>query len=243
MSRYLSASQNWIWPLRSVLSIAVLASIWFGATPVLAAGPQCNVPGTYSTIQAAINDSGCGFIVVGFGQFNENLTISREVTIAGLGANLSTIAAAAPGSSVIQTRNSAPGQTTIVTLQGLKITGGHADLGGGLNNVGATVLLSNVAITGNRADTGGGGIYNAGGGKLSLSASSVTGNSSGLGGGGIYNTAALSSSLFDHVPSEGEVANEFLQFVQTFPDLFAGGTNFVEQFQVVPFDLFRAFKR
>ncbi len=211
--------------------------------PARAAGPQCNVPGTYSTIQAAINDSGCSFIVVGFGQFNENLTISREVTIVGLGPNLSTIAAAAPGSSVIQTRNSAPGQTTIISLQGLKITGGHADLGGGLNNVGAAVLLSNVAITGNRADTGGGGIYNAGGGKLSLSASSVTGNSSGGGGGGIYNTAALSSSLFDHVPSEGEVANEFLQFAQTFPDLFAGSTNFVDQFQVVPFDLFRAFKQ
>jgi len=178
---------------------------WFGAAPARAAGPSCFVPGDYSTIQAAVKDANCTEIDLTAPRYTENISISRSVAIYGGGRGFTSVTSLTPGTSVFQVRNSSPGSVSIVSLHRMTITGGHADFGGGINNVAATLLLDDALVTGNRADTGGGGIYNAGGGKLSLSASTVAGNTAGLEGGGIYNTAALSTSMFDHVPTQQEL--------------------------------------
>jgi hypothetical protein len=228
--------------LRVALMSIVFVVLCLSATPAQAAGPLCNVPGDYSTIQAALNDTNCQTIALGLGQYTGNLTITRSVTIMGFGSPYTTIAASAPGSSVIQVSLPDPASLVNVSLQGVTITGGHAVFGGGINNVGATLMLTGVSVTGNRADNSGGGIYNAAGGKLSLSQSSVSGNSAGQGGGGIYNTAALSPSLFDHIPSADEIDNTLFKIATTFPDLFAADTSFIDQFQIIPFQLFTEFK-
>jgi hypothetical protein len=76
-------------------------------------------------------------------------------------------------------------------LAGLSITGGNADGGGGLWNLGA-LTMTGCTVSGNRAFEGGG-IVNQGDGVLSLVQSTVLGNhASRDGGGGIVNlTAAM----------------------------------------------------
>ena len=48
-----------------------------------------------------------------------------------------------------------------MALSGITITGGSADLGGGVRNRGGTLVLNEVAIRGNRAFVGGG-VFNTG---------------------------------------------------------------------------------
>ena len=96
-----------------------------------------------------------------------------------------------------------------LSAQNLTITGGAADIGGGIENVGGTVTLNHTQVTGNTATLAGGGIASAtfdpsSVAKLTLNNSAVTGNSQtespaagGLGGGGIVNvlgTVTLNSS-------------------------------------------------
>lgn len=46
-------------------------------------GPVCNVPADYSTIQAAVNDTNCATVKVSAGTYNENVDVTRSVTIKG----------------------------------------------------------------------------------------------------------------------------------------------------------------
>jgi hypothetical protein len=97
-----------------------------------------------------------------------------------------------------------------LSLQNVTITGGSADNGGGIENVGGTVTLNHSRVTGNTATLAGGGIASAtfdpsSVAKLTLNNSAVTNNSqtagpaimNGVGGGGIVNilgTVTLNSS-------------------------------------------------
>ena len=66
------------------LSTATLVAVFlFSASPVFAAGPVCTVPGTYATIQAAVNDAGCTTINVAAGTYTENVTIPRALILNG----------------------------------------------------------------------------------------------------------------------------------------------------------------
>jgi parallel beta-helix repeat protein len=83
-----------------------------------------------------------------------------------------------------------------VALQGMTISGGRADHGGGILNLGKTLSLSNCTVSGNYAGGYGGGLYNDGG-ALALANCTVSGNAAGLGGGGLYlkkGTLSLSGS-------------------------------------------------
>jgi hypothetical protein len=100
-----------------------------------------------------------------------------------------------------------------LSLQSVTITGGSADIGGGIENVGGTVTLNHSQVTGNAATQAGGGIASAtfdpaSVAKLTLNNSAVTSNkqtagpatADSLGGGGIVNilgTATLNSSQVD----------------------------------------------
>ena len=84
-----------------------------------------------------------------------------------------------------------------VAMKGITISGGAADGGGGISNLG-TLTLDQVRVTGNTAATGkGGGIGNLG--TLTITDSTISGNSApSEGGGGIHNegTLVVSGSTF-----------------------------------------------
>ena len=107
-----------------------------------------------------------------------------------------------------------------LSLQDVTITGGSADIGGGIENSGGTVTLNRSRVTGNTATEAGGGIASAtvdpsSVAKLTLNKSEVTGNSQtlnpqagGLGGGGIANvlgTVTLNRSQVDGNTAAGLV--------------------------------------
>ncbi len=50
--------------LRLALVGLGIVAHWFGAAPAHAAGPNCFVPGDYSSIQAAVNDANCTTVVL-----------------------------------------------------------------------------------------------------------------------------------------------------------------------------------
>ncbi len=74
--------------LRLVGSIAVLLSLL--PTPPAAAA-TCEVPDTYSTIQAAVDDSSCDPILVSAGTYAEAVSISRSLWMIGLDPGAATI--------------------------------------------------------------------------------------------------------------------------------------------------------
>jgi len=108
-----------------------------------------------------------------------------------------------------------------LSLQNVTITGGSADVGGGIENVGGTVTLNHSQVTGNTATQAGGGIASAtfdpaSVAKLTLNNSAVTGNSqtadptnpNSLGGGGIVNilgTVTLNTSQVNRNSAQGFV--------------------------------------
>jgi hypothetical protein len=107
-----------------------------------------------------------------------------------------------------------------LSLQNLTITGGSADIGGGIENVGGSVTLNHSQVTGNSAVLAGGGIASAtfdpsSVASLILNGSAVTGNEQtldaqdgGLGGGGILNvlgSATLSGSQVNENSAQGFV--------------------------------------
>ena len=144
------------------------------------------------------------------------LSIAKDVTIAGPGAGLMTISAsvASPRFGVFEIGSA----TANVTISGLTVANGYAysDVGGGILNSGTltvsdcvlsgnqafvgdgggianfgTLIVSDCVLSGNQAQFGGG-IYNAGNGRVTIMRSTLSSNSGGgarAGGGGIYNLA------------------------------------------------------
>ena len=69
-----------------VVALPAAALIFAGAAK--AAGPTCNVPTDYATIQLAVTAPGCGTINVAPGAYAENLVINRTVTLNGAQAGI-----------------------------------------------------------------------------------------------------------------------------------------------------------
>ena len=117
------------------------------------------------------------------------------------------LAGAGDGEGADDTILQGTGQTSVVsifgraTLENLRITGGEADYGGGVQNSGDAEFIG-CTVIGNKADFGGGGILNRfnteypDGGKLRLTDCVVSENTAGSisssgGGGGIANGGTL----------------------------------------------------
>lgn len=75
-----------------------------------------------------------------------------------------------------------------VTLIGIDVTGGMAQLGGGIYNQ-STVTLIDVTVTGSLGNTAGGGMYNLG--TAVLTGSAISDNATSGYGGGVYNEGEL----------------------------------------------------
>jgi predicted outer membrane repeat protein len=145
-----------------------------GADPV-DAGPTCTVGDGYASIQSALDDTGCGTVVIPSGTYVENLAIARTVAVQGEGRNTTTVQG--DGSATVVAITGATG----VTLSGLRVTGGvTTGFGGGVSSDAADVVLDDVRVDGNAATQLGGGIYAAG--NLTLRNSLVDGNT----GGGVF---------------------------------------------------------
>jgi hypothetical protein len=74
-----------------------------------------------------------------------------------------------------------------LALQGVTITGGRADRGGGIRNDGGRLVLSDVILRGNSARIRGGGLFNDG--WTALSDVIIRGNRARVGA-GLFNTRA-----------------------------------------------------
>jgi parallel beta-helix repeat protein len=103
-------------------------------------GPSCSVPLNYATIQAAVNDAGCTTIKVAAGTYDEQVVISRALSLEGAGAatvirpsgpatltTLYTYPAGAfwPGTalaSVVLVQNSADVRLKKLTVDGANVT-------------------------------------------------------------------------------------------------------------------------
>jgi hypothetical protein len=158
----------------------------------------CDVCGSgcaYSTVQAAVADSGGpSTISICPGTNTETITIGRAVTLIGAGqgsGNSDTILKGA-GGRVVQI----PSETGAVTLRQMRITGGAiASAGGGVHHQGTTLTMTDCTVTENSVSLGapGGGIACTGGSSLFMTNCTVTKNHAGVTsgsgmGGGLYIT-------------------------------------------------------
>ena len=122
------------------------------------------------------------------------LFINKNLTIQGPGASLLTVMRSAAGATPdFRIFNIAAGST--VKLSGMTISNGKLGsslIGGGVNNISATLTITDSVVSGNTADFGAG-IYN--GGTLVLINSTISNNATiGGSGGGILSTSSLGGS-------------------------------------------------
>jgi hypothetical protein len=133
------------------------------------------------TLRAALETAPSGStIVVPAGTISlapPALPVTQSVTITGAGAGATTISGG--GATRVMTITGFPN----VTLEGLTITGGAAQFGGGINSTGGTLTLKGVSMTGNDATApkaaGFGGAILVGPGALNIIDSTLTGNLAG----------------------------------------------------------------
>jgi hypothetical protein len=131
----------------------------------------------FSSIQAAIDAAPVGAAIkIKPGTYAEQVTISKDLTLSGSGADTTVIDGG--GANVV----TATFQVT-ATLSGLTITNG----GTGLRNDGATLTVKNSRIVNNRD----GGVFHQG--VLSIENSVISGNSTESSGGGIFNNESTLS--------------------------------------------------
>ena len=138
--------------------------------------PTCTVGASganYTAVQAAVNDSNCSTITIAAGTYTENITISRSVTLQGVGAASTILDGGQNGRVLNIPATAAQVQLHDVTLQhgNLSING----FGSAIFNSGSLVL-SNSVVTDNSIGSSGLGssIYNNG--SLILNSSQVIKN-------------------------------------------------------------------
>ena len=105
--------------LKTTLLIAVVVLLGlFISTQAMATGP-CTVPGSHTTIQAAVANTACDPINVTAGTYNENIVINRALTLMGAGSASTFINGVNTGPNVAVVNITAAGN---VTLSGFTIT-------------------------------------------------------------------------------------------------------------------------
>lgn len=186
--------KNW----RLLIPILILGLVFTNQPTVNAAG--CAVPAGFATIQSAIDDAGCSLIEITEGDWHENLTIQRDLSIIGTGT-IKSVLNGDGSAPIIQILGSPTvflsglriegGSTGIVVPQGAQVTVENSDFidnigGGGYQNINGNSILRNVTFSGNQSDRGG--AILAVQGTLFMDGFTLDGNSAEIGagtGGGI----------------------------------------------------------
>ena len=181
-----------------VLLSALLALLFVVGQQPVEAVPNCTVPGTHATIQAAIDERGCIGITIAAGTYYEILSVSRLVDIRGAidaHGQPATIVDGSQNGSVVRLTNQGS-----LRLTNLKLQNGSAENGGGIFVSGdnTTLLLDNVTIVNNQARNGGGIYATAAAGEFVrlLNKSLVANNTATENGGGIYTLRELRTDGF-----------------------------------------------
>src|SRR5262245_43050807 len=216
------------------MKLAVLVKCALGSgvgLAVLMVGPtvasaSATVPCTQGALVAAINAanaagggtinlaSGCDYGLTSADNPGDGLpVVTTRIAVNGNGATID-------GTGAVRVLEvDGPGGN--LSLQNVTITGGSAEIGGGIENAGGTLTLNHSQVTGNTATQAAGGIASATSGpssvaKLTLNNSSVTRNSQtlgpedegALGGGGVVNvlgTVTLNGSQVSNNTAHGFV--------------------------------------
>ncbi len=165
---------------RTSIVLILLVAWWLFQTPsVQAAGPVCTVGAsgaTYTTIQAAVNDTGCATINVAAGTYTENLKIGRNVAINGA-TNGSTIVDGNNAGSVVVIQHP---EYRLLSVQLTRLTFQHGNASqlqtaGGVSVFNANVDVVNSTVRDNYAENGGGGLHIVDG-TLTIANSTITKN-------------------------------------------------------------------
>jgi hypothetical protein len=179
----------WVMPL-------IAGAILFSVAHVGASGPSCTVDKNggagvdYTAIQSALDDIACATINIHPGLYQENLTISRTVSLFGVGSQVTIVDGASSG-RVLQVISAS------VVISGMTFQNGMApgcdslESGGGIYNTGMLSLI-NSKVQENRTPyctvQYGGGMANIG--VMTITASTILTNSAPEGG-GIANYGSL----------------------------------------------------
>jgi len=105
----------------------------------------CLVPVTHATIQAGVDDDACPTVWIAGGEYHEFVDVARDVELVGSGPVPPVVDAMGLG------RPFDVAAAVIVTLRGLEIAGGSADLGGAIRSHG-TLTLAEVVVRDSRVE-------------------------------------------------------------------------------------------
>ncbi len=165
----------------------------------LGIGRIIDVPGTYPTIQAAINASASGdTIIVSPGTYYENVVFDSNYVNDIILTSVDPSDPVVVASTIIDGGNDGSvvtfsgGETSDLQLRGFTITNGYAtgpypsDSGGGIMGNGTLATISSCNITGNRALYVGGGLCDCDGAVMNCAISNNTIIYSKGAGGGLY---------------------------------------------------------
>lgn len=150
------------------------------------------------TVQAGVTavDSGGTVIIRGGTFITTNVTIEKNVTLLGDGANVTILDGGSTGSaSVITVTTGFTADISRMTIQH-----GWGDNGGGIFVAGGALLLSNSIVNNNTANSSGGGISILGVGSAILTNTTISSNNGDIGG-GIYNNGSITitgSTIFNN---------------------------------------------
>ena len=131
-----------------LIAVMGVSAVLLGVSPASAATPgQCEVPRKYATLQKAIDDPACLIVHAAQGDYTEQLTIRRSLTLAGSGERLTTLHAPAsmtdPKAIIRVTGRKVKVKIKHVTIQG---PGAGTALVGVLLEKDTTGTLTNVII-------------------------------------------------------------------------------------------------
>ncbi len=187
-----------------LLLVCGLLTLFFG--PAALGATTLTVPAQYATIQSAINaaTSGVDEIVVAPGTYFEKIDfLGKAITLRSSdGPAVTTINGSGTGSVVQCINGEGPG----TVLKGFTITGGNANIGGGMLNVGTSPTVNDCIFELNHAADRGGGMYNRSGTPI-ITATVFRDNSSGAMGGGVFNIEGGSPTITD-CRFEGNTSNK-----------------------------------